>query len=110
MKKVKHLLFIFTDDFNIGKNTKKEEFDYIITFVKERGCLLKDSSISYSSVAVEFELQKEISIDECINLIFEIESVGKYEVPEFTFCTENSGYDMQQPPCAEISLEKSNSK
>ena len=110
MKNVRQLLFIFMDDFYLGKNTKQKDFDSIITFVKERGYLLKDHNINYAPVAVECNLPKEISIDECIKLVHAIDSIGKYQVTQFTFSTEYGGYDMQQPPCAEISLRKTSSK
>ena len=70
----------------------------------------KDGNKTSSGEGKRVVAPKEISIDECIKLVHAIDSIGKYQVTQFTFSTEYGGYDMQQPPCAEISLRKTSSK
>lgn len=105
MKNVKRLSVFFLGYDELEKDIAWNDVNELVTFIKDKGFIPICDPTGLEPTVVEFDLDKEISVDDALNLLKVIEKEGKYEATQFFYTTQKDDY-YDKPPYARIYLHK----
>ena len=105
MKNVKRLSVFFLCYDEEEKDITWDDVNELVAFVKEKGFIPTCDPTGLEPTVVEFDLDKEISVDDALDLLKAIEAEGKFEARQYLFNTQEDNY-YERPPYARIYLEK----